>query len=304
MQIAVTAINTLTGERRWWGLDECSCSTDVVIVSAAPLTLVAVQTNANDGISLRGQTGCMPITHPAPPFHKEACFLFASHHFTDMTHTSLFFSSLLFVFFFLNSSLFCAHVYFYPSVHGRSQRNDEAWETCSSPWQLYSKPSFPNAAFITTSHTSVALILLSQLSGMFFHIFSSGGFSHIHDSSPRLPPPQTEPPLASLNQRACCCNSVLTHVSWLCVWMPFVSSPLWGPLPCGWKSLWALCSSRGVSPSPTHPPPPPLPLFYWVLLRNANLLTSFPFNNCSMAPSFKTGAELLPFDYNFNYNQF
>lgn len=115
------------------------------------------------------------------------------------------------------------------------------------------------------------------------------------------PPPQTEPPLASLNQRACCCNSVLTHVSWLCVWIPFVSSPLWGPLPCGWKSLWALCSSRGVSPSPT---PPPLPLFYWVLLRNANLLTSFPFNNCSMAPSFKTGAELLPFDYNFNYNQF
>lgn len=47
-------------------------------------------------------------------------------------------SSSFFSFFFLNSSLFSARVYFYPSVHGRSQRSDEAWETCSSPWQLYS----------------------------------------------------------------------------------------------------------------------------------------------------------------------
>lgn len=67
------------------------------------------------------------------------------------THVTLFplttfllhYSCLLFLLF-LNSSLFSAHVYFYLSVHGRSQRNDEAWETCSSPWQLYCKPLLSN----------------------------------------------------------------------------------------------------------------------------------------------------------------
>lgn len=130
------------------------------------------------------QAAC-PSLSPLHHFHKEACFLicFTSFHWHD-THIPVFSSlrSSLFCFF-LNSSLFSTRVYFYPSVHGRSQRNDEAWETCSSPWQLYSKPSFLNAAFITTSHTSVALIILSELSGMFFfsHIFSSGEFSPIHE---------------------------------------------------------------------------------------------------------------------------
>lgn len=131
-----------------------------------------------------------PSLSPLHHFTRKHVFSSASHHFTDMTHTSLFFFfTPLCFFFFLNSSLFSARVYFYPSVHGRSQRNDEAWETCSSPWQLYSKPSFPNAAFITTSHTSVALILLSQLSGMFsfFFIFSPlENFLPSMNSSPRL----------------------------------------------------------------------------------------------------------------------
>lgn len=178
---------------------------------------------------------------------------FTSFHWHD-THIPVFFFTPLCFFFFLNSSLFCAHVYFYPSVHGRSQRNDEAWETCSSPWQLYSKPSFPNAAFITTSHTSVALILLSQLSGMFFHIFSSGGFSHIHDSSPRLPPPPKQSRLWPLwtnghavvipylpTSHDCVCGSRLFHHR--CEAHFRVA-----------ENLFGLCAVQGGFPHPQHPP--------------------------------------------------
>lgn len=125
----------------------------------------------------------MSVTHSAPPFDREACLLgcFTSFHSpikrTHMhfyTHVPMFpqpffFTHLVFFFFFLNSSLFSAHVYFYPSVHGRSQRNDEAWETCSSPWQLYSKPSLSNTAFSSILYTFVALILLSHLFGPVFY---------------------------------------------------------------------------------------------------------------------------------------
>lgn len=75
--------------------------------------------------------------------------------------------------FFFNSSLFSTHVYFYPSVHGRSHRNDEAWETCSSPWQLYCKPSLSNIGFSSMLYTFVALILLSDLFRSIFHTVSS-----------------------------------------------------------------------------------------------------------------------------------
>lgn len=67
--------------------------------------------------------------------------------------------------------------------------------------------------------------------------------------------------------------------------MPFVSLPLWGPLPWGWKSLQALFGSRGF--------PHFFPSLYSVLLRNANLLASFLYNKCRVARSFETQAVLL-----------
>lgn len=77
--------------------------------------------------------------------------------------------------FYLNSSLFSVRVYFYPVVGGRSQRNDEAWETRSSPWQPYSKPSLSNASPFSSCGTStfVTLITLSPSSGAIFLQHSS-----------------------------------------------------------------------------------------------------------------------------------
>lgn len=123
----------------------------------------------------------MSVTYSATTFDREACLL-PIISFTNQkrapphTHTQVplfpqpfFFIRL--VFFFLNSSLFSAQVYFYPSVHGRSQRNDEAWETCSSPWQLYSKPPLSNTCFSSAIYTFVPLILLSHLLSSVFCCF-------------------------------------------------------------------------------------------------------------------------------------
>lgn len=181
------------------------------------------------------------VTHSTPPFDREAWSLhtisFTNHTHTDAhmhfyTHVPVFpqpffFTHLVFFFFlFLNSSLFSAHVYFYPTVHGRSQRNDEAWETCSSPWQLYCKPSLSHIACSSQFYTFVALILLSHLFRSVFYCISSpqalwSSFSHACFLSwilisPRCPPLSSPLPpgadwavFSSLNQWACCCRVIL-----------------------------------------------------------------------------------------------
>ena len=127
----------------------------------------------------------MSVTYSAPTFDREACLLpiisFTNQkrallymHTHTHTHVPLFpqpFFFIRLVFFFLNSSLFSAQVYFYPSVHGRSQRNDEAWETCSSPWQLYSKPPLSKTCFSSAIYTFVPLILMSHLLSSVFRCF-------------------------------------------------------------------------------------------------------------------------------------
>lgn len=92
----------------------------------------------------RSVSQAVSITPSEPPFNRAMfalllptiSFLTITHTLTHVrfsTHVPIFpqpfFFTHLRLFFFLNSSLFSAHVYFYPSVHGRSQRNDEAWET-------------------------------------------------------------------------------------------------------------------------------------------------------------------------------
>lgn len=161
---------------------ECSCSTHVVIVSAAlfALLLLCKQMLMMGFPHCTDKQAVRPSLSPLRRFTWRRVFF---HFFTSFqshdTHPFFFLSSSLFFSpLFLNSSLFSAHVYFYPTVHGRSQRNDEAWETCSSPWQLYSKPSFPNAAFITTLHTLATLILLSHLFGPVFFRFSPPSAPH------------------------------------------------------------------------------------------------------------------------------
>lgn len=162
-----------------------------------------IMPHGNDGIPLPTQAAAMSITlHHLTEKH---CCMVASHHFIHQpnTHTptwiqthictsihmSQFFhnlsSSLIFFFY---SSLFSAHVYFYPSVHGRSQRNDEAWETCSSPWQLYCKPSLSNIGLSPMLCTSVALIsLLDLFRSILYPYFSS--YALCRSYFPGLSPP-------------------------------------------------------------------------------------------------------------------
>lgn len=191
--------------------------------------------DGNDGMSLPTQAACVSVTHCAPPFDREAW----SHSGFTLCHTCTFIhmfqffhnlSSSLILSFFFNSSLFSAHVYFYPSVHGRSHRNDEAWETCSSPWQLYCKPSLSNIGFSSMLYTFVALILLSDLFRSIFHTVSSPDAQWSPPPSqppneclpswilisPRCPPLTLPLPpgadwavFSSLNQWACCCRVML-----------------------------------------------------------------------------------------------
>lgn len=166
---------------------------------------------------------CTQITETLMPFYTH------TSHFFPLTTFLLHYSCLLFLLFF-NSSLFSAHVYFYLSVHGRSQRNDEAWETCSSPWQLYCKPLLSNIVPPPTLYTFVALILLSDLFKSLFRRAPSpedlwrSFFLIIIFFLCMLPPldPPRCPPLtspfppgadwavfSSLNQWACCCGVIL-----------------------------------------------------------------------------------------------
>lgn len=115
-------------------------------------------------------------------------------------------------------------------------------------------------------------------------------------STPRQPPP---PPLpgadwavfSSLNQWACCCRVILykpTPRSWDTVRDAVRFAATVRPTSMRLKKiLCGLCSVQGGFPISLPPP------FYWILLRNANLLASSPVNNCSMAPSFETHAVLL-----------
>lgn len=248
---------------------ECSCSTHVVIVSAALLALLLLCKQ----MLMMGFPHCTdkqavrPSLRPLCRFTWQHVFSVSSHHFSNMTQIPVFFSFVLHssFFHFLNSSLFSAHVYFYPTVHGRSQRNDEAWETCSSPWQLYSKPSFPNAAFITTSQTLPTLILLSHLFGPVLFRFSPP-----FAPQPHHPNPRTELSFISVDQRCVCgCRSFHRHCE--------------AHFHVAGKSLRVFCSSRGFPDIP--PSPLQLPHFYWVLLKKkkkANSLASSPFNNCNI----------------------
>lgn len=86
-----------------------------------------------------------------------------------------------------------------------------------------------------------------------------------------LPLPKSEPTLASLDQRACCCDSVLTHVSWLCVCVCGCRSFHWR---CEAhfhvaENLCGLCAVQGGFPHPQHPHSSPThhlhhyPIFTW-----------------------------------------
>lgn len=167
---------------------------------------------------------CTQITETLMPFDTH------TSHFFPLTTFLLHYSCLLFLLFF-NSSLFSAHVYFYLSVHGRSQRNDEAWETCSSPWQLYCKPLLSNIApphphivYICSTYLIIRFVQVSisarSLTGRSVEVLFLNYYFFLC-MLPRLDPPRC-PPLtspfppgadwavfSSLNQWACCCGVIL-----------------------------------------------------------------------------------------------
>lgn len=200
----------------WW---EFLAQTSWLYLSLTPLQCLKHGRVVATPFSFTSQR-CTQITETLMPFY---------------THTShsppqpFFFTTLLLFLLFFNSSLFSAHVYFYLSVHGRSQRNDEAWETCSSPWQLYCKPLLSNIVPPPTLYTFVALILLSDFFKSLFRRAPSPEdlwrsffliFFFLYTLPPLDPPrcpPLTSPfppgadwaVFSSLNQWACCCGVIL-----------------------------------------------------------------------------------------------
>lgn len=143
---------------------------------------------------------CTQITETLMPFDTH------TSHFFPLTTFLLHYSCLLFLLFF-NSSLFSAHVYFYLSVHGRSQRNDEAWETCSSPWQLYCKPLLsnivppphPHIVYICSTYLIIRFVQVSisarSLTGRSVEVLFLN-YNFFLCMLPRLDPPRC-PPLTS-----------------------------------------------------------------------------------------------------------
>lgn len=189
-------------------------------------------------------------------------------------------------FFFLNRSLFSAHVYFYLGVHGRSQRNDEAWETCSSPWQLYCKPLLSNKALFLIFHPSSVRLhrshpIIRDVQVLFFFFCCKkalppqmfGGFMHLMlapaVSSPLHagpPPPHLPLPLNPRSGLSCLLlsepmgvllesNSVITHASLCFAAIRLVATVR--PTFTSLRSSLGFVRFMGVSPFP-----PPLSLSF------------------------------------------
>lgn len=173
---------------------------------------------------------------------------------------------------------------FIPAFHGRSQRNDEAWgDLLISMATIYCKKAFivwcglcfrviyllsPLSYYHICSGSRISPHLFSphalwsSLSFFFFFFFPSHArfLSWISPRRPPTPLPGADwAVFSSLNQWACCCRVILykpTPRSWDTVFgMPFVSPPLWGPLPWDWKKFSVgFVRFKGVSPFLSPPP--------------------------------------------------